>query len=180
MPSNYGELKKISWTRSARTDKGVSAAACCVGMRLVMVRDDDAAMLEHINKHMPIEIRVHSITPVTGGFDAKTQCSKRRYEYLLPTYALLPCGEAAGSDGVVQPDALSHRLQTLRAVLARFEGTHSFHNFTTSRVKATDAQAKRYILSFKASDAFVLNGLQIVRCTVLGQVRLPAPACLPC
>lgn len=170
MPSNYGDLKKIAWTRSARTDKGVSAAACCVGMRLVMVRDDVVEMVNRINLHMPPEIKVHSITPVTGGFDAKAQCSKRRYEYLLPTYALRRRGEPhTGSNSTVDPTHLTQQLQRLRAVLAKFEGTHNFHNYTTSHVKATDAQAKRYILSFQASDPFVLDGLELVRCTVLGQ-----------
>ena len=172
MPSNYGDLKKIAWTRSARTDKGVSAAACCVGMRLVMVRESFEQMVTRINLQMPPEIRVHSITPVVGGFDAKAQCSKRRYEYLLPTYAL----QRRGSHGQlfepnrkVDPTELNRQLQSLRAVLAKFEGTHNFHNYTTSHVKATDAQAKRYIISFQASDPFVLDGLELVRCTVLGQ-----------
>jgi tRNA pseudouridine38-40 synthase len=170
MPSNYGDLKKIAWTRSARTDKGVSAAACCVGMRLVMVRDDAAEMVKRINLHMPPEIKVHSITPVTGGFDAKAQCSKRRYEYLLPTYALRRRGEQhTDSNSKLEPTHLSQQLQRLRAVLAKFEGTHNFHNYTTSHVKATDAQAKRYILSFEASEPFALGGLELVRCTVLGQ-----------
>ena len=187
MPSNYGDLKKIAWTRSARTDKGVSAAACCVGMRLVMVREDFEQMVKRINLHMPPEIRVHSITPVVGGFDAKAQCSKRRYEYLLPTYALQRRGareqQLSDPSRTVDPDVplvrttqshhsespLNRELQSLRAVLAKFEGTHNFHNYTTSQVKATDAQAKRYILSFEASDPFVLDGLELVRCTVLGQ-----------
>ena len=173
MPSNYGDLKKIAWTRSARTDKGVSAAACCVGMRLVMVRDDFEQMVKRINLHMPPEIRVHSITPAVGGFDAKAQCSKRRYEYLLPTYALQRRGsrEQQLNDPSRKVDSaeLNRQLQSLRAVLAKFEGTHNFHNYTTSQVKATDAQAKRYILSFEASDPFVLDGLELVRCTVLGQ-----------
>lgn len=169
MPSNYGDLKKIAWTRSARTDKGVSAAACCVGMRLVMVRDEVAEMVERINFHMPPDICVHSITPVTGGFDAKLHCSKRRYEYLLPTYALRRRDEPASADTAADAAHLSKQLQSLRRVLAKFEGTHNFHNYTTNQVKATDAQAKRFIISFQASDPFVLGGLQLVRCTVLGQ-----------
>lgn len=170
MPSNYGQLKKIAWTRSARTDKGVSAAACCVGMRLVMVCDDNTEMVRRINRHMPSQITVHSITPVTGGFDARAHCSKRRYEYLLPTYALVRCGQQPSSAvNIVDSAHLRQPLQKLRSVLSKFEGTHNFHNYTTSQVKALDPQAKRYIISFEASDPFVLDGLQIVRCTVLGQ-----------
>jgi tRNA U38,U39,U40 pseudouridine synthase TruA len=33
-----GNLRKINWTRSARTDRGVSAASMCVGVRLVLPR----------------------------------------------------------------------------------------------------------------------------------------------
>ena len=198
LPSNFGDLRKISWTRSARTDKGVSAAACCVGMNLVLVRPLEA-MRDAINRHLPADIRLHSITPTTGGFDAKNQCNARRYEYLLPTYALLPPGAPVRADGRVPPDELRSRLASLREVLKNFCGTHwsvkdfpsaffslslsfffctnellkkfsscSFANYSV-RVKHTEAAAQRYVISFVASDPEVIGGLEVVACTVVGQ-----------
>jgi len=44
----------------------------------------------------------------------------------------------------------------VNAVLARYEGTHSFHNFTV-RMAAGDAAAKRFILSFRVAGALSLQ-----------------------
>jgi tRNA pseudouridine38-40 synthase len=202
MPSNYGELRKIGWSRSARTDKGVvsgcsdcsflfllrvaatacltraprgggtllhaqSAASCCVGMKLCMPRPL-AGMVAAINACLPPDITMHTMVPATNGFDAKNNCSQRRYEYLLPAYAL--GGPALGvsvAEGAGAAD-LAPSLEDLRTQLRYFCGTHSFHNYTP-HLKSTDAQAKRYILSFEASDPFVVGGMALVRCTVLGQ-----------
>lgn len=51
--------------------------------------------------------------------------------------------------------------------MARDDG-HNFHNYTV-KVNPTDAQAKRYILSFDCSEPFEANGDTFVRCEVVGQ-----------
>jgi tRNA U38,U39,U40 pseudouridine synthase TruA len=53
------------------------------------------------------------------------------------------------------------------SILKQFVGTHNFHNLTT-RIKAEDPAANRYILSFEASDIFTINGMGFVKCTVVG------------
>lgn len=45
-------------------------------------------------------------------------------------------------------------LDILRDTLSKFEGTHSFHNFTSGKTSA-DANASRYILSFACSEPFL-------------------------
>lgn len=60
------------------------------------------------------------------------------------------------------------QLKRLRYILSKYAGTHNFHNFT-ARIKPEDPSAKRYILSFEARDIFEVQGMQFVRCQVMGQ-----------
>ncbi|XP_008813054.3 tRNA pseudouridine synthase A-like [Phoenix dactylifera] len=49
-----------------------------------------------------------------------------------------------------------------------YVGTHNFHNFTT-RTKAEDPSARRYIISFNADRIVSIEGIEFVRCEVVGQ-----------
>lgn len=53
-------------------------------------------------------------------------------------------------------------------ILKHYEGTHNFHNFTT-RTKAEDPSAKRYIVSFEANTTLTIEGIEFVKCEVIGQ-----------
>ncbi|XP_060199888.1 uncharacterized protein LOC132628166 [Lycium barbarum] len=53
-------------------------------------------------------------------------------------------------------------------ILKYYEGTHNFHNFTT-RTKAEDPAAKRYIISFTANTVVNVDGMDFVKCEVIGQ-----------
>lgn len=53
-------------------------------------------------------------------------------------------------------------------ILKYYVGTHNFHNFTT-RTKAEDPAAKRFIISFGADRVVSLDGIDFVRCEVIGQ-----------
>lgn len=53
-------------------------------------------------------------------------------------------------------------------ILKHYVGTRNFHNFTT-RTKAEDPAAKRYIISFTANSVVSLDGIDFVRCEVVGQ-----------
>lgn len=53
-------------------------------------------------------------------------------------------------------------------ILKYYEGTHNFHNFTT-RTKADDPAAKRYIISFTANTIVKVEGIEFVKCEVVGQ-----------
>lgn len=79
---------QISWTRAARTDKGVSAVGQVVGLKLLIEGDD--GLLGRINAELPPDIIVMGAVRVVNGFDARHNCDRRRYEYLLPSCAFNP------------------------------------------------------------------------------------------
>lgn len=53
-------------------------------------------------------------------------------------------------------------------ILKCYVGTHNFHNFTT-RIKPEDPSAKRFIISFDASTTVVVEGMEFVKCEIVGQ-----------
>ncbi|XP_022975443.1 tRNA pseudouridine synthase A [Cucurbita maxima] len=53
-------------------------------------------------------------------------------------------------------------------ILKKYVGTHNFHNFTT-RTKAEDPAARRFIISFDAAITVVVEGVEFVKCEVVGQ-----------
>lgn len=53
-------------------------------------------------------------------------------------------------------------------ILGYYVGTHNFHNFTT-RTKAEDPSAKRFIISFEANTVVTVGGIDFVKCEVVGQ-----------
>lgn len=86
-PENSLDLKKNGFMRAARTDKGVHAAGNVISCKLI-IEDED--ILEKINANLPSQIRVWGIERTNKSFDCRKMCSSRVYEYLLPTYSLLP------------------------------------------------------------------------------------------
>ena len=90
--------------RAARTDKGVSAMGQLVSLKM-LVEFPNYDVIANINKHLPDQIRVLGYTKVTGGFDARKHCDKRRYEYVLPAWAF-------------DPNACRSRISTEEAELA--------------------------------------------------------------
>ncbi|KAF8768668.1 hypothetical protein HU200_007221 [Digitaria exilis] len=59
-------------------------------------------------------------------------------------------------------------MERFSRILKYYVGTHNFHNFTT-RTKAEDPAAKRFIISFTANRVVSLDGIDFVRCEVVGQ-----------
>ncbi|XP_007010013.2 PREDICTED: tRNA pseudouridine synthase A, mitochondrial [Theobroma cacao] len=53
-------------------------------------------------------------------------------------------------------------------ILKHYVGSHNFHNFTT-RTKAEDPSARRYIVSFHANTVVNVEGIDFVKCEVVGQ-----------
>jgi tRNA pseudouridine(38-40) synthase len=206
---NYGNLHKLQWTRAARTDRGVHAIGQCCAARLTVSAEASGRedLINHVNRLLPLDIRVLGLTKVTKSFNSKLSCSKRRYHYLLPTYMLADskttsellsgilaqqgpmrdCARAggfaeAGSTAFLNPVSLARareelmgfrvsadRLSLLRAALQRFVGTRSYHNYTTKK-QPNENSAKRYMLSFTASEPMVApQGTEWVLLSVEGQ-----------
>ncbi|CAN7065100.1 hypothetical protein Bca4012_102044 [Brassica carinata] len=53
-------------------------------------------------------------------------------------------------------------------ILSYYVGSYNFHNFTT-RIKADDPAANRSIISFTANTVISLDGIDFIKCEVLGQ-----------
>lgn len=85
--ANADDPKKSSLVRCARTDKGVHAAGNVLSLKLII---EDEKLVEKINENLPEQIRVWGIQRTNNGFSCYQQCSSRWYEYLMPSYALLP------------------------------------------------------------------------------------------
>ncbi|KAM9193933.1 pseudouridylate synthase 1 homolog isoform 3-T4 [Dugong dugon] len=162
VPESHGEdMKKMSFQRCARTDKGVSAAGQVVSLKVWLIKD----ILEKINNHLPSHIRILGLKRVTGGFNSKNRCDARTYCYMLPTFAF------AHKDQDVQDESFRLSAETLQRVnrlLACFRGTHNFHNFTSQK-GPQEPSARRYILEMHCGEPFVREGLEFAIITVKGQ-----------
>jgi len=134
--SNFGDLDKIGWSRSSRTDKGVHAARLLVCGKLLVNLDDfdelglSQTVSETINAHLPIDIRVFSCAKVPGAFRPRESCSYREYEYWLPARYF-----STSPPDSCPVHSVEESLEIFKEVVRSFEGTHSFHNFQGSRSK---------------------------------------------
>ncbi|XP_022348112.1 tRNA pseudouridine synthase A, mitochondrial isoform X3 [Enhydra lutris kenyoni] len=162
IPENHGEdMRKMSFQRCARTDKGVSAAGQVVSLKVWLIDD----ILEKINSHLPPHIRILGLKRVTGGFNSKNKCDARTYFYMLPTFAF------AHKDHDVQDESYRLSAETLLRVnrlLACYKGTHNFHNFTSQK-GPREASARRYVLDMFCEEPFVRDGMEFAVIKVKGQ-----------
>ncbi|KAL8088419.1 hypothetical protein AgCh_038267 [Apium graveolens] len=269
-----GVPKRFDWARSARTDKGVSAVGQVVSGRFYI---DPPGFIPRLQSYLPHQFKIFGFKRVTGSFNAKKFCDRRRYVYMLPVFALDPTAhpdresvlaslgsgrgdlvkclecsergrkvfglmgkryfnaekevnsvmsesgilsntlsefqsedvkliELANANGdndlsnVNGNDILAERenkhgndqtelieekkidvdlnetalcydenqKERFNRILKSFEGTHNYHNFTT-RTKADDPSAHRYIISFKADTTVTVDGIEFIKCEVVGQ-----------
>ncbi|KFW78309.1 hypothetical protein N305_06837, partial [Manacus vitellinus] len=162
IPENHGEdMKKMSFQRCARTDKGVSAAGQIVSLKVRLIDD----ILEKINNHLPSHIRILGLKRVTGGFNSKNKCDARTYSYMLPTFAF------AHKDHAVQEEVYRLDKETLDRVnklLSCYKGTHNFHNFTSQK-GPRDPSARRYIMEMYCGEPFVRENMEFAVIKVKGQ-----------
>lgn len=85
--ANADDPKKSSLVRCARTDKGVHAAGNVLSLKLIVEEPD---IVDKINQHLPEQIRIWGIQRTSNGFSCYQACDSRWYEYLMPSYSLLP------------------------------------------------------------------------------------------
>lgn len=127
--SNFGDLHKIGWVRSSRTDKGVHSLATMISLKMEIPEfawnnDPNGFILAgYINSHLPENIRVFSIVPSQRSFDARRECSIRKYSYLLPADII---GVKETSTAV----EVDHHISDFNDILNDFKGEHPFHNYT--------------------------------------------------
>ncbi|KAI1306371.1 pseudouridine synthase [Xylaria venustula] len=85
--ANADDPRKSSFVRCARTDKGVHAAGNMVSLKLII---EDPDVVKKINENLPPQIRVWAIERTNNAFSCYASCDSRWYEYLMPSYCLLP------------------------------------------------------------------------------------------
>lgn len=83
---NANDIRKSSFIRAARTDKGVHAAGNVISAKLIV---EDPDIVAKINAELPEQIRVWGFSRTNKAFECRKVCGSRVYEYLLPTYTLL-------------------------------------------------------------------------------------------
>ncbi|KAI1900887.1 hypothetical protein AGOR_G00054470 [Albula goreensis] len=162
IPENHGaEMKKMSFQRCARTDKGVSAAGQIVSLKLWLIDD----ILDKINSHLPSQIRVLGLKRVTAGFNSKNKCDARTYAYMLPTTAFAP-KELDHEDGSYRLD--KETLLKVNRLFSCYKGTHNFHNYTSQK-GPRDPSARRYIMDMVCEEPFLRQGMEFAVIKVKGQ-----------
>ncbi|KAM6901982.1 pseudouridylate synthase 1 homolog [Lycodopsis pacificus] len=163
IPENHGdEMKKMSFQRCARTDKGVSAAGQVVSLKLRLIEDS----VEKINEHLPPQVRILGLKRVTQGFNSKNNCDARTYAYMLPTVAFSPKDYDTGDIAAFRLEPGT--LQKVNALFALYKGTHNFHNFTSQKAPS-DPSARRYIMEMSCGEPFINSNIQFAVITVRGQ-----------
>lgn len=85
--ANADDPRKSSLARCARTDKGVHAAGNVISLKLIIEEED---IVDKINAELPEQIRIWGIQRTNNSFNCYQYCDSRYYEYLLPSYCLLP------------------------------------------------------------------------------------------
>ncbi|XP_005938902.1 tRNA pseudouridine synthase A [Haplochromis burtoni] len=163
IPENHGdEMKKMSFQRCARTDKGVSAAGQVVSLKVRLIDD----IIEKINEHLPPQIKVLGLKRVTQGFNSKNNCDARTYSYMLPTLAFSPKDYDTGNIAAfrLEPETL----QKVNRLFALYKGTHNFHNFTSQKAPS-DPSARRYITEMSCGEPFIRRNYEFAVITVRGQ-----------
>ncbi|CAI2369506.1 unnamed protein product [Moneuplotes crassus] len=196
---NYGDLKKIRWTRATRTDKRVHALQNCFSGKLLIDQDKELKDLaEEVNAKLCPEIRIFGFLPGLGGFDAKHAASFREYEYYMPTFMLssdINIKYTVPEDQPIQdidPDnprcikrvkvnvdsscleeMYEYRLPDAKKKI--LEGLLSKFEGThkyhnyTKQMKSKDKNSQRYIMQVKVLDYRVYDGIEFARVFLQGQ-----------
>ncbi|KAJ4971390.1 hypothetical protein NE237_004489 [Protea cynaroides] len=127
--SNFGDLQKIGWDRSSRTDKGVHSLSTMISLKMEIPEDawkedpNGIGLANYVNSNLPKNIKVFSILPSRRSFDARRECNIRKYSYLLPA-------EILGIKSDFSSTEIDHHLSEFNNILKFFEGEHPFHNYT--------------------------------------------------
>ncbi|KAK9065973.1 hypothetical protein SSX86_015375 [Deinandra increscens subsp. villosa] len=140
--SNFGDLNKIAWARSSRTDKGVHSLSTMISLKMEIpesawIGDPNGIELANlVNTYLPKSIKVFSILPSQRSFDARRECNIRKYSYLLPV-------EVIGITSNFSEAEIEHHLSDFNNILNSFEGKHPFHNYTIRKNYRKQYSAKK-------------------------------------
>ncbi|KAJ5069801.1 tRNA pseudouridine synthase a [Anaeramoeba ignava] len=170
---NKEHVKKVGWSRSGRTDKGVHASRQCIAFKALLEKDEENLRTK-TNSFLPPHIHIFGIGRVTKGFNARTRVSYRRYQYLLPlwVFTIQECfyGEEKFVDEKIRFKEFDEKALNYfnNQVLNLYTGTQNYHNFT-SRKPYKDPSAWRVMREVKCGEPFEIEGTKVVLITILGQ-----------
>ncbi|ORX37055.1 pseudouridine synthase [Kockovaella imperatae] len=92
-PENAVDHRKVDVQRAARTDAGVHAAGNCISMKMIIgspLPPEHETLESYVNSFLPEQIRMWGYVRTLKSFQARLSCDSRVYEYVLPSYCLLP------------------------------------------------------------------------------------------
>lgn len=134
---NFGHPGKYSWSNSARTDKGVHAAAQVCSLKGEMIKGDDLdAMRMKVNEYMPEDIRVLDFERVTRMFCARTNRDKVRYQYMVPSFMLCSQEEVRKAFDTVIPEEKSHQVERMTPIVASNLGEENISSEVLDHARA--------------------------------------------
>jgi len=155
-------------------------------------------LVTEINERLPQDIRLFSILNVVGGYDAKKAASWREYDYYMPTFMLSPDVKVKYELSDEQPEQNfdpdnfrstkrvrvtldqseiqemydyrlpQERREILEKLLAKYVGTHKFHNYT-KQGKAKDKNMQRFMMDINVLEYKVYDGIEFARVFLRGQ-----------
>lgn len=158
LQTNYGDLHKIGWSRSSRTDKGVHSLSTIFSAKLegiwkrkiypdntiiYDIEDQCQPLPSLINQYLPSDIRVIEALPVSQSWDARKSCTNRSYQYLIPFEILK---NSKYTNNRVEFDAL----------IQIFVGRHHWHNYGKIQKSKTQIKTK-FDRSLDKTEKSILN-----------------------
>ncbi|KAN0006418.1 hypothetical protein ACTFIU_003126 [Dictyostelium citrinum] len=122
--SNIGDPKRIKYSRSSRTDKGVHSISSVISAFLLIDETTENTQfgapqyfIDNINRYLPSDIRLISASRPSRTFRARQASTSRVYNYLVPAEHLKDIP-----------------LSYMNQILSNYIGTNSFHNYTYQRL----------------------------------------------
>lgn len=181
MESNKKDPRKIGWSRTSRTDRGVHALVNLVECKLHAYEELVPELNELLkNKDGENDVMVHGYSRVTGSFKARVTCDAREYWYLLPTFVFNRKDQVLSylEDSPKNIELLDQRMFEIpieelnqrvdpsyrmseedrtfvNDIMKKFHGTHFFHNFTKLSKEVTMNQTQRFITKFEVQEPFI-------------------------
>ncbi|ORY24576.1 pseudouridine synthase [Naematelia encephala] len=90
---NADDHRKVDVQRAARTDAGVHAAGNVISMKMILeppIPEGFKDLADYVNSFLPPTIRMWGFVRTVKSFQARLTCDSRKYEYVFPSYCLLP------------------------------------------------------------------------------------------
>ncbi|AAF88152.1 Contains similarity to a pseudouridine synthase 1 from Homo sapiens gi/4455035 and contains tRNA pseudoridine synthase PF/01416 domain. ESTs gb/T76494, gb/W43440 come from this gene [Arabidopsis thaliana] len=152
---------------------------CCDTKSLEIQSDISSSTCDAIGADVKCETLSSSVpsaennlnSEVLDGADVSALSSKAEGMEESNTLAKVEMNNGEGEDMTKSESKFCYgekEKERFNRILSYYVGSHNFHNFTT-RTKAADPAANRYILSFNANTVINLDGKDFVKCEVVGQ-----------